>query len=1283
MKGLCRLALAALFVAACSGGDGDITGPNSRDQLMQVPDDGVLAIGVDSTTGASITTNKDDYSPGEIVHVVGQGWAPGETVNLHMTENPDTHADVDTNVVADASGGFSIHYYDVQTHDLGVTFTLTATGQTSRSVAVATFTDGNVSIKSSPAGVPSFTTGSYVKYNQSQSCGMGTTSPGAISANSSTFTIIVGISNNQSLSMTVPATLPGYVFSSWSVGSPGIVVSGSLTNPSGLCIRIPAANDQPNITVNYIVSNVAPTVDAGGAYSGAEGSAISLGGVGGATATDADGDALTYKWTANTTGIDGGGACTFSPSDQVLNPSVTCTDDSQGAPGGKFTLTLEVKDGAGGHTVTDNADLTVTNVAPTATINAPSPVNPGQNFTVTLNGGTDLGTNDIPALQYAFDCGDGAGYNAFGAANSRSCTASQPNSQTVKGKIRDQDGGENEYTTTVSVNNAAPVANAGGNKSGVEGSPVSLIGTGSTDSDGTITTYAWTYAVVSADPGADCVITNAGMATASITCDDDGSFTVTLTVTDDDGATNSQTVTLTLTNANPTVIASGGAGAEGAAIQLGATGDDPGDNDVAGLSYAWTVNSTGIDAGGSCTLSSATAEDPTVTCTDDSNLGNFTVTVTVNDGDGGSASSTANLTVTNANPVASAQNASGPEASVIQLNATGNDPGDNDDAGLTYAWTINTTGIDAGGQCNLSSANIQNPTVTCTDDSNNGTFTVSVTVSDDDGGSHTDNATLTVTNANPSANAHGPYSGVEGSPIALTGTGDDPAPNDDGALTYLWSVNTAGMDPGAACTFSPNATAQNPTVTCNDDTNGGNVSLTLKVMDDDGGSGTQLVNLSVTNANPTANPGGPYSGNEGSAIQLNGAGDDPGNNDDGVLTYQWTVSASGIDAGGACTLNNATLQNPTVTCTDDSNGGNFTVSLTVKDDDGGTSTTQTSNLTVANVNPVADANGPYTGNEGANVSLTGSKSDAGSNDSHTFGWAWVAQSGVDPGASCSFTTATQLSPTVKCTDDGVFKLTLTVTDDDTGAHSDDATLTLSNVNPTIAITSHVDGALFSLLNGPLSVTGAITEAGTNDTHQCRLELNGVIDVTGAYSSATGLNCSPSVLPAEAGVYTLTIRVTDDDFGEGTASIMIVVYDPSAGFVTGGGWINSPLGAYKPNTSLTGKANFGFVSKYKRGATVPDGNTEFQFHAAGMNFHSESYEWLVVNQAGTNAQFKGVGTINGQGSYTFMLWATDNGNSGDTFRIKITNNATNLDVYDNGIDQVIANGSIVIHTGAKK
>jgi hypothetical protein len=38
---------------------------------------------------------------------------------------------------------------------------------------------------------------------------------------------------------------------------------------------------------------------------------------------------------------------------------------------------------------------------------------------------------------------------------------------------------------------------------------------------------------------------------------------------------------------------------------------------------------------------------------------------------------------------------------------------------------------------------------------------------------------------------------------------------------------------------------------------------------------------------------------------------------------------------------------------------------------------------------------------------------------------------------------------------------------------------------------------------------------------------------------------------------------------------------------------------------------------------PAGKTEFSFKAGDLDFHSDSYEWLVLNQGGTNAQFKEV------------------------------------------------------------
>jgi hypothetical protein len=160
-----------------------------------------------------------------------------------------------------------------------------------------------------------------------------------------------------------------------------------------------------------------------------------------------------------------------------------------------------------------------------------------------------------------------------------------------------------------------------------------------------------------------------------------------------------------------------------------------------------------------------------------------------------------------------------------------------------------------------------------------------------------------------------------------------------------------------------------------------------------------------------------------------------------------------------------------------------------------------------------------------------------------------------------------------------------------------------------------------------------------------------------------------------GIYDVQLIVNDGKENSQPATTMVVVYDPSAGFVTGGGWIDSPAGAYKDDESLSGKASFGFVAKYKKGANVPDGNTQFQFKAGDLNFHSSSYEWLVV--AGNQAMFKGVGTINGQGSYMFMITADDD--NPDTFRIKIWyEDGGEVVVYDNGSQQSLGGGSVKVH-----
>jgi hypothetical protein len=268
--------------------------------------------------------------------------------------------------------------------------------------------------------------------------------------------------------------------------------------------------------------------------------------------------------------------------------------------------------------------------------------------------------------------------------------------------------------------------------------------------------------------------------------------------------------------------------------------------------------------------------------------------------------------------------------------------------------------------------------------------------------------------------------------------------------------------------------------------------------------------------------------------------------------------------------------------------------------------------------------------------------------------------------------------------------TVTMSADDGNGGTTETTfkLVVHNAVPVVgAVTAPVAPVL---VGSKIAVDAAFTDPGVFDTHTAVLDWGdgrtslGTIIETGGLGTVSG-----SHVYEEAGVYTLGVTVADNDGGVGVSYYeYVVVFNPSVGFVTGGGWIASPAGAYTADPTVAGKATFGFDSKYKKGANVPSGATEFQFKAGDLNFHFDTQEWLVVNQGGKNAQFKCSGTINGEfapGSDRFdgMIWAGDgNGPRGqDTFRIRIwytEADGTEVVVYDNGIMQAIGGGSVAVH-----
>ncbi len=326
-------------------------------------------------------------------------------------------------------------------------------------------------------------------------------------------------------------------------------------------------------------------------------------------------------------------------------------------------------------------------------------------------------------------------------------------------------------------------------------------------------------------------------------------------------------------------------------------------------------------------------------------------------------------------------------------------------------------------------------------------------------------------------------------------------------------------------------------------------------------------------------------------------------------------------------------------------------------------------LNLSNEPPVASAGGPYSANEGEMVTLSASGYDP---DGTPVSFTWD----LDDDGNFETTGQSVTFNAIDGTYDYLVRVRVT---DATGLFSDaSALITVYNVAPTLGpISGPVDPmAVFT----SLSFSASFSDPGMLDTHTALWDWGDGTTSSGSISEVNGNGiASDTHAYLNAGVYNIRLTITDKDGGiANEAGFIVVIYDPNGGFVTGGGWIESPAGAYRLDPSLAGKASFGFVAKYRKGASVPDGNTQFQFHTGSLNFHSNSYEWLVVNQGGTNAQFKGRGTINGQGDYLFMIWAGDG--TPDTFRIKIwwEDSSGEQVVYDNGVAQALGSGSIVIH-----
>ncbi len=98
---------------------------------------------------ATVTTDKDDYYPGETVLITGSGWEAGEDVRLHIISDCGC-TNVTFITTADVAGNIYCNEFLIEDMHLGATFWLTATGLSSGLTAETTFTDGHSVTSVSP-----------------------------------------------------------------------------------------------------------------------------------------------------------------------------------------------------------------------------------------------------------------------------------------------------------------------------------------------------------------------------------------------------------------------------------------------------------------------------------------------------------------------------------------------------------------------------------------------------------------------------------------------------------------------------------------------------------------------------------------------------------------------------------------------------------------------------------------------------------------------------------------------------------------------------------------------------------------------------------------------------------------------------------------------------------------------------------------------------------------------------------------------------------------------------
>ena len=573
---------------------------------------------------------------------------------------------------------------------------------------------------------------------------------------------------------------------------------------------------------------------------------------------------------------------------------------------------------------------------------------------------------------------------------------------------------------------------------------VSFDASGSYDPDGSIVGYAWDF-----DDGS----TGSGETTTHA-FDTAGTFTVTLNVTDDEGLFNTTSRDIIVYNAPPVATFTESITRPVYTyenITYDASGSYDPDGEI--TAYSWDfddgTHGTGVE------VEHAFTDD-----------GTYAVTLTVTDDDGATDSATESKIVFNRAPTVLIKIS--PIYEWWSVNRTlrfdASTSYDLDGSIVSYAWEFGD---------NSSATGVKTEHVY----TRKGNYTLTLTLIDDDGAFNATSRLVPILNNPPVAvfteSADEVYT-YETIYFNATGSYD----SDGYIVSYLWDFGdrTAGTGVVVEHAF----------------TKDGNFTVTLTLIDNENGTGTFAANKTVLNQGPTCifTESAEIAYNDDDITFDASESNDP---DGRIVRYLWDFG-DGMNGTGKIITHAYELN------------GTYTVMLNVTDNDGAWASASANKTILWNLRPVVS----FTASADAVDTHEIIEFDASASydpDGVIVGFLWDFDDG---------TSATSPAVAHAFADNGVYEVTVTVTDDDGGATSQQAVTTVSNRPPILSFTDNASSVL----------TLEVIHFDATGSH----DPDGSI-VSYSWSFGDGTYAATSVADhayTNDGVYRMTVTVTDDD-----------------------------------------------------------------------------------------------------------------------------------------------------------